>query len=264
MSALEVGMTRRTRARSTGPTRKSAATREKIMDATAAMMEERGGVDFQMAEIAERCGMSKGSLYYYFSNRVELVRAVLDRAVEDLVSRVEEIVATAPSAAESISCLVSALGDAIRPGGPLVLSMLSAAGQRDDEPAAGSGRSVAGASSTRVATAPAASRAATGASTASRAAAVPASARVEESRLERIVAILAAQIERAKGEGLVREDVNSRMAAAAVAGAFLVFEHVAPGDTTARPDDVIHDVMSLALCGIGTEAGRERFAGRCG
>lgn len=255
MSALEVGMTRRTRVRSTGPTRKSAATREKIMDATAAMMEERGGVDFQMAEIAERCGMSKGSLYYYFSNRIELVRAVLDRAVEDLVSRVEEIVATAPSAAESISGLVSALGDAIRPGGPLVLSMLSAAGQRDDEPAAGSGRSVTGASS--------ASRTAAGASTASRAAAVPASARVEESRLERIVAILAAQIERAKGEGLVREDVNSRMAAAAVAGAFLVFEHVAPGDTAARPDDVIHDVMSLALCGIGTEAGRERFAGRC-
>lgn len=248
-------MTRRTRVRSTGPTRKSAATREKIMDAAAAMMEERGGVDFQMAEIAERCGMSKGSLYYYFSNRIELVRAVLDRAVEDLVSRVEKIVATAPSAAESISGLVSALGDAIRPGGPLVLSMLSAAGQRDDEPAAGSGRSVTGASS--------ASRTAAGASTASRAAAVPASARVEESRLERIVAILAAQIERAKGEGLVREDVNSRMAAAAVAGAFLVFEHVAPGDTAARPDDVIHDVMSLALCGIGTEAGRERFAGRC-
>ena len=238
-------MTRRTRVRSTGPTRKSAATREKIMDATAAMMEERGGVGFQMAEIADRCEMSKGSLYYYFSNRTELVRAVLDRAVEDLVSRVEEIVATAPSAAESISGLVSALGNAIRPGGPLVLSMLSAAGQRDDEPAASSGRGVVTASpSARAATSSAASH-------------------IEESRLERIVAILAAQIERAKGEGLVREDVNSRMAAAAVAGAFLVFEHVAPGDTVARPDDVIHDVLSLALCGIGTEAGRERFAGRC-
>ena len=238
-------MTRRTRVRSTGPTRKSAATREKIMDATAAMMEERGGVGFQMAEIADRCEMSKGSLYYYFSNRTELVRAVLDRAVEDLVSRVEEIVATAPSAAESISGLVSALGDAIRPGGPLVLSMLSAAGQRDDEPAASSGRGVV--------TAPPSARAAT----------ASAASRIEESRLERIVAILAAQIERAKGEGLVREDVNSRMAAAAVAGAFLVFEHVAPGDTAVRPDDVIHDVLSLALCGIGTEAGRERFAGRC-
>ena len=256
-------MTRRTRVRSTGPTRKSAATREKIMDATAAMMEERGGVGFQMAEIADRCEMSKGSLYYYFSNRTELVRAVLDRAVEDLVSRVEEIVATAPSAAESISGLVSALGDAIRPGGPLVLSMLSAAGQRDDEPAASSGRGVVTAPpSARAATAPPSGRAAT-APPSGRAATASAASRIEESRLERIVAILAAQIERAKGEGLVREDVNSRMAAAAVAGAFLVFEHVAPGDTVARPDDVIHDVLSLALCGIGTEAGRERFAGRC-
>ena len=127
----------------------------------------------------------------------------------------------------------------------ITLSDKSAAGQRDDEPAASSGRGVV--------TAPPSARAAT----------ASAASRIEESRLERIVAILAAQIERAKGEGLVREDVNSRMAAAAVAGAFLVFEHVAPGDTAARPDDVIHDVLSLALCGIGTEAGRERFAGRC-
>ena len=65
-------------------TPKSAATREKIMAAATSLMAERGSADFQMAEVSARCGMSKGSLYYYFSDRAELVRAVLDRAVDDL------------------------------------------------------------------------------------------------------------------------------------------------------------------------------------
>ena len=80
------------------------------------------------------------------------------------------------------------------------------------------------------------------------------SAPVEGPRLARVVDVLEAQIERAKAEGLVRPEVNARLAAAAVAGAFLVFERV---DVRATAEDV----LGLALCGIGTNAGRKRFAG---
>lgn len=191
-------------------TPKSAATREKIMAAATSLMAERGSADFQVAEVSARCGMSKGSLYYYyFSDRAELVRAVLDRAVDDLVASVERIVSTAPSAADSIAGLLDALAEATRPGGPLMLAVAGA----------GAG-----------------------------------SAPVEGPRLARIVDVLEAQIERAKAEGLVRPEVNARLAAAAVAGAFLVFERV---DVRATAEDV----LGLALCGIGTNAGRERFAG---
>ncbi|MDM8271144.1 TetR/AcrR family transcriptional regulator [Thermophilibacter provencensis] len=201
-------------------TRKSAATREKIMAAAAELMEERGGADFQMAEVSERCGMSKGSLYYYFADRSELVRAVMEGAVDELVASVEEVVATAPSAAESIGGLLRALREAVRPGGALVLAMMHGA-------PAGEG---------------------TG------------GARVEESRLARIVEILSAQIERAKGEGLVRPEVRSGVAAAAVAGAFLVFEHVSPvvGDEVRAGEwDIARSVMDLVFSGIGTERARE-------
>ena len=200
-------------------TRKSAATREKIMAAAAELMEERGGADFQMAEVSERCGMSKGSVYYYFADRSELVRAVMDAAVDELVARVEEVVSTAPSAAESIGGLLRALRDAVRPGGPLMLAMLHGS------PADGGD-----------------------------------GARVEASRLARIVEILSAQIERAKGEGLVRPEVRSGVAAAAVAGAFLVFEHVSPvvGDEVRAGEwDIARSVMDLVFSGIGTERARE-------
>ncbi|MCR8907607.1 TetR/AcrR family transcriptional regulator [Thermophilibacter sp. ET337] len=189
-------------------TPKSAATREKIMAATAELMVERGGTDFQMAEVTSRCGMSKGALYYYFPDKAELVRAVLDRAVEGLVAEVERVVATAPSAGESIQGLMGALCEATRPGGPLMLAM------------AGAGVG-----------------------------ATP----VEGLRLERIVDVLEAQLERAKGEGLARPEVNARLAAAAVAGAFLVFERVDVRATAA-------DVLDLALRGVGTDAARELCA----
>ena len=171
------------RRRTVPATRKSVATREKIMATAAELMEERGGVGFQMAEVSERCGLSKGSVYYYFADRDELVRAVMDHAVDELVARVEEVVATAGSAAESIGGLLRALRDAIRPGGPLMLGMLNGMPE-------GAGES---------------------------------GAIVETSRLARIVEILSAQIERAKGEGLVRLVVFLSVVAAGVAVEFLVF-----------------------------------------
>ena len=91
-------------ARSGTATPKSAVTREKIMAAAAELMVERGGTDFQMMEVSARCEMSKGSLYYYFADKGELVRAVLDRSVEALVDAVERVVAQAPSAAACEDC----------------------------------------------------------------------------------------------------------------------------------------------------------------
>lgn len=203
-------------------TPKSAATREKIMRAAAELMVERGDVEFQMGEVSARCGLSKGSLYYYFADRSALVRAVFDRSVDDLVGEVEAVVASAPSAAASILGLVRALADAVRPGGPLMLAMVNR-----PERAAGAAAGL-----------------------------------VEESRLSRVVDILTAQVERAKGEGLVRPEVNGRLAAAAVAGAFLVFEHVAPagaggaGDGGGAGEALVREVVDLAFAGMGTERGR--------
>ena len=90
-------------------TSKSAATRERIMEAATDLMVERGGTGFQIGEVSERCGMSKGALYYYFADKGALVQAIFDRSMEGLVSDVETVVAQAPSARASILGLVEAV-----------------------------------------------------------------------------------------------------------------------------------------------------------
>lgn len=82
----------RQRMRSTAKTRKSADTRRRIMDVAAQIMLEQGNTAFQMSEISRRCNMSKGALYYYFSDKDDLVRAVFEDATDDLLAGIDEAV----------------------------------------------------------------------------------------------------------------------------------------------------------------------------
>ena len=122
-SGLEEAARGRVRARSDAKTRKSAATREKIMAAATELMVENNGTEFQMSEVSARCHMSKGSLYYYFADKDALVQAIFDREVDELTSRVESAVANAPSALASITQLALVLADGMRPGSPLALAV---------------------------------------------------------------------------------------------------------------------------------------------
>lgn len=224
-------------ARDAAKTRKSAATREKILQAARDLMVERGSTNFQMSEVSARCNMSKGSLYYYFSDKEALVHEVFDSSVSDLANAVERIVANAPSASDSILKLVEILARSIRPGEPLALAMARG-------PQSGSRGTLAS---------------------------------VEE-QVARIVTVLAAQIERAKSEGLVVPGVNSRMSALAITGAFAFFDYVsgeegelassagltpessaAPVAQAYDPELVVHDVLGMIFSGIGTTQAREQF-----
>ena len=111
------------RLRSDAKTRKSAATREKIMAAATELMVEHNGTDFQMSEVSSRCNMSKGSLYYYFADKGALVQAIFDREVDDLVDRIESVVADAPSSVASIDGLARVLAESLRPRSPLALAV---------------------------------------------------------------------------------------------------------------------------------------------
>ena len=112
-----------TRLRSGAKTRKSAATREKIMAAATELMVERGNTDFQMSEVSARCQMSKGALYYYFADKGALVKAIFDASIDDLVDQIEGAVAKASSAMESIEGIARVLARGMRPRSPLALAM---------------------------------------------------------------------------------------------------------------------------------------------
>lgn len=100
--------------RSSSKTRKSRATREKIMSAATEIMIEQGGIDFQMSEVSARCHMSKGALYYYFSDKDELIQAVFTAAEDELVQAAEQVVEQSDSAREALEGLCTEFARRIR------------------------------------------------------------------------------------------------------------------------------------------------------
>lgn len=113
----------KTNQRSSTKTRKSALTRQRIMEAASALIMERGNTGFQMSEVSDRCHMSKGSLYYYFRDRDELVGAIFDEYVDDLIAGMEKLAASSGSAREAITKLYSEFSRRLRAGTPLSYAM---------------------------------------------------------------------------------------------------------------------------------------------
>ncbi len=218
--AVEEVVTRQaTRLRSDIKTRKSAATRERIMAAATELMVESGGTDFQMSEVSSRCNMSKGSLYYYFADKNALVQSIFDRLVDDLVDQIESAVAKAPSALESITQLSHVLSVGMRPGSPLALAMTREILESNET-------------------------------------VLPSM----ESRLARIISILSAQFDRAKEEGVVRPDIDSRLGAIAIAGAFTFAVLERPTESIIEDaDEFSSKLVHLAFEGMGTEKGKEQL-----
>lgn len=104
--------------------RKSQATRARIMQTATDFISERGSTDFQMNEISDRCNLSKGALYYYFIDKADLMDAIFDQVIGDLVEQVEEAVSTAHTPLETIAGIVKTLVKCIRSERPLVFAMV--------------------------------------------------------------------------------------------------------------------------------------------
>lgn len=201
-SALGEQMERRNqRIKSVSKTRKSRATRERIMTAASELMVERGNTGFQMSEVSARCHMSKGALYYYFPDKDELVEAVFEASGDELVSAIEEAVSQAASAREALESLFSELARRMRTRSPLVLALtveLSSTGGELFSAVSG--------------------------------------------QLSRIVRIIGELLERGKGEGFVRQDVDTSLAAVYLCGGLV-------GTTVASASGVMQgsEAMGLSL-----------------
>jgi AcrR family transcriptional regulator len=61
---------------------KSERTRQRILDAAAAVFSENGYSNARLVDIAERAGMQAGSLYYHFDSREALVDEILRLGIE--------------------------------------------------------------------------------------------------------------------------------------------------------------------------------------
>lgn len=64
-----------------------------VLDAAASLFAEKGYVATSMRDIAQQCGMLPGSLYYHFAAKEDLLVAVYERGVAELLVNVRAAIA---------------------------------------------------------------------------------------------------------------------------------------------------------------------------
>src|SRR2546430_10717493 len=67
------------------------ATRERILQAAAALVAEKGAAGMSMDDVQARTGASRSQLYHYFEDRDDLVRAVIDVAANAVLDNQGEL-----------------------------------------------------------------------------------------------------------------------------------------------------------------------------
>lgn len=87
---------------------KSERTRQRILDAAAEVLAERG-YEARLADIAARAGMQAGSLYYHFASREVLVAEILRLGIENSWDLVATAVGRLPASATPLERLEAAI-----------------------------------------------------------------------------------------------------------------------------------------------------------
>ena len=80
--------------------------RLRLVEAACAAFAEKGYASTRVAEIAERAGCGKGTVYEYFSSKEELLFAVFESINADISSRMNDALATGGSPEEQLHNLL--------------------------------------------------------------------------------------------------------------------------------------------------------------
>ena len=116
-------------------TRKGRATRERVLDAAAALMHERGVAGTSIDDVKAASGVSSSQLYHYFAGKQQLVTAVIARQTELILGFQEPRLAVLDDLAglrawrDAVLALVDGLGG--RGGCPLG-SLVAELSEHDD------------------------------------------------------------------------------------------------------------------------------------
>lgn len=163
-----------------GTTNKGAQTRARILEAAAHIMD--GGGEPTMAAVAQRAGVSKGSVYYYFDDSGQIAQEVVLGELDRIVTLFEKAAASAQSASDALRRITGAYIGLLKEDTPLVRLVF---GRMHNPHPDGWDQ-----------------------------------AEIEALR-DRLYRLVALQLVRGKAEGTVRPDIDPDLAGSAVIGVFL-------------------------------------------
>ena len=85
-------------------TKPAAERREEILNAAAALFTTKGVTASTMNDILGAVGVAKGTLYYHFTSKDEILRSLIDRTVAEIAERAAQAAAAPLPAPELIIC----------------------------------------------------------------------------------------------------------------------------------------------------------------
>lgn len=86
-------------------------TRSRILDVAVDLFIEKGYAGTSVRDISERLGMTKGSLYYHFASKEDVLGALVTPLMEDLDTFIEDARAATPVSRELVERLVNLLDE---------------------------------------------------------------------------------------------------------------------------------------------------------
>lgn len=112
---------------------RSAATRTKLLDATAECLAELGYTRTSTTEVCRRAGVSRGAQLHHFPTKAELVAAAVDHIFERRVDEFRSLMATLPSGRERLDLAIDVLWSMFQGQTFAAWFELAAAGRTDPE-----------------------------------------------------------------------------------------------------------------------------------
>lgn len=88
---------------------KSEATRERILDATAEVLNTKGYAGTRLSDIAEVAGVQPTAVYYYFDSRDRVIGEAVQEGLRRVLAAVEEALAALPASATPMDRIAAAV-----------------------------------------------------------------------------------------------------------------------------------------------------------
>jgi AcrR family transcriptional regulator len=112
---------------------RSAATRGKLLDATAQCLAELGYTRTSTTEVCRRAGVSRGAQLHHFPTKAELVAAAVEHVFERRVDEFRSLMSTLPSGPERLDLAIDVLWSMFQGETFAAWFELAAAGRTDSE-----------------------------------------------------------------------------------------------------------------------------------